>query len=366
MSTTTFGTTNPMTQKKWASGLAYDQAKQSYFEGRFIGESDNHIIQKKNDLASDAGDRVSFDLCVQLRSQPTFGDARLEGKEEDLKFFTDEVKIDQVRHAVSLGGKMSRKRVAHDMRTVGKNRLSAYFAKLMDEMFFMYLSAARGINEDFTMLADFTGFAGNSFEAPDADHILYGGSATSKASLTATDKMTRAVIEKAVVKAKMMQALNPENANMVPVANGSEDQYVMLMSEFQAYDLRVSDTNGWLDIQKAAAAAEGKSNPIFRGGLGMINNTILHSHRSVIRFDDYGAGSDVEAARALFLGRQAAVVAYGNSGGGVRYSWEEITKDYKNEPAIASGFIGGIKKTRFNSKDFGVISVDTAAADPNA
>ena len=31
-----------------------------------------------------------------------------------------------------------------------------------------------------------------------------------------------------------------------------------------------------------------------------------------------------------------------------------------------TGFIGGIKKTRFNSKDFGVLSIDTAAADPNA
>lgn len=366
MSTTTFGTTDPKTQKKWSSTLAVDQAKKSYFEGRFIGTSDNHIIQKKNDLESESGDRVSFDLCVQLRNQPTFGDARLEGKEEALKFFTDEVVIDQVRHAVSLGGKMSRKRVAHDMRTVGKGRLGDYFARLMDEMFFMYLSGGRGINEDFIMDTSFTGFAGNSFSAPDTDHILFGGAATSKASLAATDKMTRAIVERAVNKAKMMQARNPETANMVPVSNGSEDQYVLLMSEDQAYDMRVADTTGWLDIQKAAAAAEGKANPIFRGGLGMINNTILHSHRSTVRFNDYGAGSNVNAARALLMGRQAGVVAYGNSGGGVRYSWEEITKDYKNEPAIASGFIGGIKKARFNNKDFGVISIDTAAKDPNA
>lgn len=366
MSATVFGTSDPKTQKKWSSTLAYDQAKQSYFEGRFIGESDNHIIQKKNDLASDAGDEVSFDLCVQLRAQPTFGDARLEGKEEALKFFTDQVKIDQVRHAVSLGGRMSRKRVAHDMRSVGKNRLSAYFAKLMDEFYFMYLSGARGINQDFTMSTDFAGFAGNSFEAPDADHILYGGAATSKASLVVGDKMTKAVIERAVNKAKMMQARNPETANMVPVANGAEDQYVLLMSEDQAYDMRTADTTGWLDIQKAAAGAEGRSNPIFRGGLGLVNNTVLHSHRSIVRFSDYGAGVNLNAARALFMGRQAAVVAYGNAGGGVRYSWEEITKDYKNEPAIASGFIGGIKKTRFNSKDFGVLSIDTAAKDPNA
>lgn len=92
---------------------------------------------------------------------------------------------------------------------------------------------------------------------------------------------------------------------------------------------------------------------------------MLHKHRNVIRFSDYGSGSNVAAARALLLGRQAAVVAYGTANG-MRYSWEENTKDYGNEPTVASGFIGGIKKTRFNGKDFGVLSIDTAAADPNA
>lgn len=366
MTTLVFGTTDPKTQKKWSANLAVDQVKQSYFEQRFIGTDDNNIIQRKTELESDAGDRVSFDLCVQLRNKPTYGDNDLKGNEEAMKFFTDEVVIDQVRHAVSLGGRMTRKRVVHDMRKVGKARLSGYFAKLVDEFLFIYLSGARGINEDFTESTAFTGFAGNALQAPDTDHILYGGSATSKATIAATDKMTRAVVERACNKAKMMQARNPEVANMVPVSNGTDEQYVMLMGEDQAYDLRVADSTGWLDIQKAAAAAEGRDNPIFRGGLGMINNTILHSHRSVIRFNDYGAGANVPAARALFMGRQAGVIAYGNAGGGMRFTWEEEMDDFGNKPSIASGFIAGMKKARFNSRDFGVISIDTAAKDPNA
>lgn len=366
MSSTVFGTSDPKTQKKWSATLAVDQAKKSYFEGRFIGTDDNNIIQRKNDLESDAGDRVSFDLCVQLRNQPTFGDAKLEGREEALKFFTDEVVIDQVRHAVSCGGKMSRKRIVHDVRKVGKGRLGDYFARLVDEFFFMYLSGARGVNEDFIMGTGFTGFAGNTMQAPDADHILYAGAATSKATLASTDKMTRLVIEKAQNKAKMMQARNPDTANMVPVTNGADEQYVCLMGEDQAFDLRTSDTTGWLDFQKAKAASVGNSAEIFKGGLGLLGNTILHSHRSSIRFTDYGSGVNVAAGRALFLGRQAGVVAYGNAGGGMRFTWEEEVKDYGNEPTIASGFIAGMKKARFNGKDFGVISIDTAAANPNA
>lgn len=366
MGTTVIAFGDPKAQKKWSANLAVDTRKKSYFENRFIGTDDNNVIQRKTELETDAGDTISFDLCVQMRAKPTYGDARLEGKEESLRFYTDQVIIDQVRHAASAGGKMSRKRTAHDMRMIAKNRLGDYFARLVDELFFMYLSGARGINQDFIEDTTYTGFANNAFSAPDAQHLLYGGSATSKASLASTDKMTVTVIEKAINKAEMMQALDPRTANMVPVTNGADDQYVLLMSPFQEYDLRTNTSTGqWLDIQKAAAAAEGRKSPIFQGSLGMINNTILHKHRNVIRFSDYGAGSNVAAARALFLGRQAAVVAYGTAGG-LRYSWEENTKDYGNEPTVASGFIGGIKKTVFNSRDFGVLSIDTAAADPNA
>lgn len=367
MSTTTFGVNNPMTVKRWSTDLWIDQRKASYFEQKFIGTSNNSVIQRKTELETQPGDSISFDLCVQLRGQPTNGDDRLEGKEESQKFFTDKVLIDQSRKAVSAGGAMSRKRVAHDMRTTAKNSLSDYWARLTDELFFMYLSGARGINQDFIYPVGFTGFAGNAFQAPDTDHVLYGGVATSKATLAPTDKMNRNLIERALNQAEMMQARNPDTANMVPVKTGSEENYVVVMSPDQLYDLRTAtDAGNWLDVQKAAAAAEGsKTNAIFTGAEGMISGAVLQKHRSVIRFSDYGAAANVSAARALFMGRQAAVVAYGTSGG-MRYTWKEIMKDYDNEPAVAAGAIFGIKKTQFNGKDFGVISLDTAAKNPNA
>jgi hypothetical protein len=58
------------------------------------------------------------------------------------------------------------------------------------------------------------------------------------------------------------------------------------------------------------------------------------------------------------------VVAFGSSSG-MRFDWKEDTKDYENEPVVSAGLILGVKKTRFNNKDFGVLSVDTAAKDPN-
>ncbi len=357
---------DPKAVARWSSSLFVDITKKSYWDRKFVAASDNAVVQRLTDLESDAGDTISFDLSVQLRQKPTTGDKRLQGKEEALRFFTDEVKIDQMRHGVSAGGKMSRKRVVHNIRKIAKDRLSDYWSAYVDEMLFVYLSGSRGINEDFVEDVTWVGHAGNPIQAPDAGHILYGGTATSKASIAAGDVMNRSLIERAAVKAEMMQAVEPENAQMVPVMINGESHYCCLMSPFQEHSLRTStDPQGWFEIQKAAAASEGRNNPLFKGSMGMINNVVLHKHRNAIRFNDYGAGANLPAARALFMGRQAGVVAYGSSNG-LRFSWSEEMQDHGNEPVIAAGVIKGVKKSRFNGRDFGVMAIDTSAPNPNA
>ena len=39
----------------------------------------------------------------------------------------------------------------------------------------------------------------------------------------------------------------------------------------------------------------------------------------------------------------------------------EKTFDYGNKKGVASGMIGGVQKLTFNSKDYGVVTVDTGA-----
>lgn len=350
-------------QKHWSAMLMQDVVKTSYFTRKFMGKGDNYVIEQKTELEASRGDRISFDLAVRLRGAPTRGDNRLEGNEENLRFYTDEVIVDQMRKSANAGGEMTRQRTAHDLRSIARKKLAEYWARYMDELMFVYLSGARGINQDFVEDPTYTGHAGNPVQAPDAQHIIYGGDAVSKATLDSADIMKIATVEKAVTTARMMNALDPDATNMVPVNIEGENHYVIVMSPLQEHSLRTADTTGWIDVQKAAAGAEGRKNPIFKGGLGMINKVVLHSHESVIRFSDYGAGSNVLAARALFMGRQAGVIAFGSKSG-MKFTWKEEWKDYGNEPVVASGTICGIKKTRFRNRDFGVLAIDTYAPMP--
>jgi len=352
---------SPQAVQRWSANLFIDVNEKSYFNDKFVGTDKNSVIQRLTELDQSRGDIIKYDLAMRLRNRPTVGDNRLEGNEENLRFYQDRVIIDQTRHAVSSGGKMSNQRVLHNFRKVAKDGLSEYFSKLIDELTFIYLSGARGINEDFIEDFAYAGHAGNPIEAPDSEHLIYPNQKNAKNQIDVNDKMSRELIEQTVVRARMMRAIDPDQANMSPVRHKGESRYVMVMSPYQEYDLRNDDKTGWLEINRAVSAADGRENPIFKGGLGMINNVILHSHESVIRFNDYGTNSDVKAARALFLGRQAGVVAYGTSEG-LRFKWHEAKHDYDNESTISAGAIIGIKKTRFNNHDFGVIAVDTAAA----
>lgn len=364
MAQTVIGVGDPKAVKRYSAFLAVDVGRESYFNRKFMGRGieAQTPIQMLEHLENDAGDNISYDLVMQLRMQPIEGDATLRGKEEDLKFYSDNVYIDQMRGGVNTGGKMSRKRTIHDLRAIARTRQSEWWARIFDELFFMYLSGMRGYNSDFIFPTSYTGFAGNAFVTPDASHIVYGGDSASTAALNAGDEMTADLINEVQTKAQTLGGGTTGIPAIEPIKINGEDHYVLVMHPFQEYDMRVATgATGWLEIQKAAAAAEGRNNPIFKGGLGMINNTVLHSHKAVIR-----SHTSVQARRALFLGRQAAVVAFGSPGTGLRFDWTEETEDRGNQVVISTSSIFGMKKTSFDTtasgggqSDFGVIAVDT-------
>lgn len=371
---TLIGVGDPQAVKKWASLMAVAINKSSYWAKKFVGEGkDARLpIQRIDDLESGAGDEVTVDLLMPMNMEPLVGDETLDGKEQPLKYFTDRLRIDQVRGGADLGSRMTKKRTLRNLRQDAKRVSTDWWKRLQDELYFIYLSGSRGTGGGFVWSAGNPIFSVNALTAPDTVHQMYGGTATSKLSVTTADTFKLRVIDKAVAKAETMGGDGSDELSMIPINIEGGDHYVALMHTFQADSMRQdAGTGGWLDIQKAAAAAEGAKNPIFTGAMGLYNDVILHKHRNVIRFSDYGAGANLPAARALFLGAQAAVVAYGDNETGTRYRWTEETKDHGNSVAIGTHSIMGVKKATYKSKDnatvrdFGVIAVDTYAIDPN-
>ena len=368
MAQTIIGLNDAKAVKRWSANLAVDTIRQGFFTGKMMGgEASMLPITVKTDLEAGAGDAVTYDLSVQLRQRPAVGSEKLAGREEALRFFSDKIVIDKMRHGVNTGDSMTQKRTLHQLRDVAKARLRDYWAALFDELFMVYLSGARGVNDDFITGLDTSTdptFSINAVTAPDTNHVMYGDG-TTKATLTSAGKMTLALIEKVQAKAAMMTGIDKKGAKIQPIPVGGRPKYVLLLSPWARYDLKIaSGTNTWLDIQKALTSAVGENSPIFSGALGDYSGTVLQEHSNVIRFTDYGAGSNVAATRCLFLGAQAGAIAFGMKGSGMRFDWFEEMDDRGEEPVVTTKTVFGIKKSRFNSQDYGLLAVDVAAAQP--
>lgn len=361
MSATEFALNHALAVQRWSTSLAVEAAKKQYF-AKFIGTSPEDLITLQNELNKGAGEKVTIGLQMKLTAAGIEGDNVIEGHatgEEALSFFHDYLFIDQLRKSTKSKGKMSEQRVPYDLRAKGRDALAVWWAEEMDEEIFCYLSGARGV-ATMHNATNWTGRANNALTAPDAAHLIVPNG-HAKATLDANDKFELSMIEMLTAKAETTDPM------MQPFMVEGQKKFVCLIHTFQAFDLRTSTTtNDWLDITKTTDTGRGEASKLYTGKLGEYADVVLHKHRNVIRFNDYGAGGNLAAARALFMGAQAGLIAYGQDSGPNRYSWNEDKDDRGNALAITAGTIFGIKKTRFNAKDWGVIAVDTYSDDPTS
>lgn len=349
MATTQYGVNHPLAVKAWSKKLFVDALKKTYFE-RFMGKSPSSLVQIKDEVSKGPGDRITVGLRMQLSGDGVQGDGTLEGNEEALTTYSDNVFIDQLRHAVRSGGKMSEQRVPFSVRDEAKSGLEDWWAGRLDFWFFNQLAGNTAIND-----VRYTGM--QAAIAPSTNRYIPVTGSNDQA-LGSSNVMTLNMIDKCVERA---QTVSP---TIRPIKVNGEDKFVMFLHPYQVYDIRTNTNSGqWLDIQKAAmTGGQITNNPIYTGALGEYNNVILHNAFRVPTGVNSSTGAAIPTVRrAIFCGAQAAVMAYGQKDQGGEMSWVEELFDYQNQLGVSAGMIAGLKKTQFNSEDFGTIVVSSYA-----
>lgn len=372
MARTIVGVGDPKAIKKQSALLSVLVTKESFF-GRGMmtrGQESKGFVQRIDDLKSEKGDQVSVDLLMPAKMDPIIGSDVLEGNEEEMVFYTDNVKIDQVRGGINVGDTMSRKRTIYDLRKKALRVHKDWWKRVWDEVLFIYASGTVGLGAGYVWRPTNKFFNVNALQAPDSKHQFFGGDATSTATIDATDKVTLALVEKMVAMAETMGGDTSGELSMLPGDIGGEEAFALVLHPFCAVDIRRTTSTGeWLDIQKAAVTHEGRDNPIFKGGssLGVYNGVILKKHRNVVQFAG-GAGGAVNCARNLFLGRQGVFLTSGNAGDDMAFNVTEEVKDHGDKVAIGSSCIFGVKKASYavevGQRDFGVFAADAACTAP--
>jgi N4-gp56 family major capsid protein len=363
MAAVAFTTGNALTRKAWAKKLfveALKQTRYAQFKGRAGSDS---LITLKSDLAKDGGDRITIGLRMQLLGRGVTGDATLEGQEEAIVTYSDNVFIDQLRHAVRSSGKMSEQRTPFVVRDEMRLGLQDWVSDRLDTWMFNQLCGATTqqtqVNGTQNTAVD-NAYSGNQAAlAPSSNNLIIcdqNGGSTTEGSLSNTFKLNLADIDRLVAKAKTATpAIRPLNVN-------GERQYVLFLHPNQTFQLRTATNTGqWQDINKAMLTG-GKigDNPIVTGMLGTYNNVMLVEDVRVPCVAS-SVTSSTNFRRAVFCGAQAAAVAFGGKNQDGEADWQEETFDYGNQLGISAGLIAGMKKMVFNSQDFATIVASSYA-----
>lgn len=361
MAVTKYGVNDTLTVKTWARSLAVEALKATEIAPLIGGEDDSDaVITFYREMKKGAGDRVTYPLVMQLTGDGTTENETLEGNEESLTTYSQNLVINELAHAVRSKNKQSidSQRVLLNLRTIGRDRLKDWYAKRLSVMFFNQVCG-------YTLetRAKYYGF--NAPTAPSAGRKVFVdnaavGTYNSDDDLGAADTFKLRWLDIAKEKAETYSGV----PMMRPLMIGGEKKYVVYLHPYQVTDMRIDTSTGqWLDIQKAAMmGGKVSGNPIYTGALGEYNGVIIRKAHDVTQGIAAAGTAVTTVRRAVFLGAQAACIAFGRDNGPTDYTWVEKTFDYDRELGISVQTILGLTKCVFNSNDFGAMTISSYAA----
>lgn len=353
MALTEFGVNHAAARKHWSSDVFKEALKRTYAM-KFMGTGTNSLCQIRNEMQKGKGDRVRFNLRMQLSGAGISGDGTLEGNEEALAIYTDDIFIDQLRHAVRSGGRMSEQRVPFEVREQARDGLADWFADRIDTAFFNHLGGAYGVSD-----TRYTG-SNTTLTASASGTFIFAGAKSTTASLTASvSGFGLSVIDLCV------ELAQTRTYPIRPIMMDGAEYYVLFISPQAFTSMKNASVaaGSWYDIQRAAIeGGRVLESPLFTGAAGMYNNTIIHVTNRIPRDTQIlpagvAASAGLSVFSNIFCGAQAAVAAFGRDNGPNTFSWTEEYFDYENQLGVACGTIWGVKKTQFNGIDFGTIRI---------
>lgn len=390
MADTQFLHENALTQQRWPTTF-FDYVVGNMVLSKFMGASGDEIIQVDKSFTKERGDMLTFRLICPLSNAGGYDDSDLEGNEEAMDVFNFPVRIHERGNAVRARGKMTMQLTALDIRREAVRLLGLWAAEQLDNDLVYSLS---GLGNQNTYVGEGTSNIETVNEhAPSTNRILRLGqtvagvvtTASTDAELgdgSATDYKNFLFGTKLISIARRKAIM--ARPKFRPLRINGKKYYVMLLHPWQVKQLRnETGTHGWQQIQQNAGV-RGLSNPLFQrmfdDAIGVYDDVILYEYDRIqtrVAGEVFDSGDTIHTnvpsgagvARALLLGAQAGVVAWGQMP--KRY---EKDFDYNRKPGTAIDMIYGTSKTVFRDPgagqnvntaqdDYAVLAIDTCYCD---
>jgi len=381
MALTNFGTLSGDQLQTWSRDF-WRVARNMSFINQFAGSGSNAMVQRVTELTKNQkGTKANITLLADMTGDGITGDNTLEGNEEALRAFDITIELDQLRFANRMAGRLTDQKTVVNFREQSRDALAYAIADRCDQLAFLTLSGVAYTHKnngglrttsssaghelvDLEFASDVSAPTGDRHRRWDATSGVVAGDVTATAAADTINY--RCIVElKAYAKDNYIRGIR---------GAGNEETFHMFVTPQQMADLKL-DSDFLANVRNAGV--RGSSNSLFSGSSSlMVDGVMIHEFRHVFNTAGatsgsssnagaagykWGAGANINGARALFCGAQALAMADIGLPEVV-----EDTFDYGNQSGISIGKIFGLRKPKYNSdisgsvQDFGVIALDTA------
>lgn len=366
MSATNFAGLNSKQKIVWSKDV-WSEARDQMFVKRFIGKSENSMIQRITELTkTEKGERVLIQLVADLIEDGVIGDNEREGNEEAMQNYEQEITIDLISHQVRNKGKLADQKTVIRFREQARNKLAYWLANRIDQLVFLMLAgvsfayknngAPRPATSPFPSLS----FAADVHAPTSKRHLRWdavnGLVAGDTTAVDAADVIGYNTIVDAMAYCK--------DHYMPPLMRDGKEYYVGLLRPGALAQLKKDP-----DYQRAIVGAlpRSKDHPWMTGAIVTVDGLVLHEHRLVYNTTGaasglkWGAGGTVEGTRTMICGAQALGMADLGAP-----DWVEKKFQYDSQQGISVDKFIGLMLPQFYSlydqsvEDFSRLCIDHA------
>ena len=341
MSQTRFLTNDNLTRKKWAKDL-YKIILPAVEFNDLVGKGTGSIVQMRSELGKGEGDQITFGIRLPLTGEGVVGNDAVEGNEERLIFKDFNMTIEELNHAVDTGGRMEQQRVPYDLMVEGRDGLSEWWKDKLSDLVIATLCG----DTTFTI-------AGSSFaqaqQDPDTDHWMTVNDVTA-GSLTSADELDLHMLDR--MKQRAFMPASTSSFKVRPLNLKGKNYFRVILHTYVFDRLRQNTNVGqWGDLLRSANKLQ-------------VPNVEIEYNGMLISKSERVCNPDAtNEYRNILLGAQAACWAWGGAGESKStvMAFVPYEKDAKRFVMIRGGGIFGVKKTRFQSRDYGIITANSYA-----
>lgn len=336
-----------LTVQQWDSDFWTSYIRANRF-AKYMGKTENAMIQMKEDLAAKKGKTVTFALVNALSGAGVSGSTTLVGSEEKMNSRSCTVTVNKIRNAVVVP-EIDEQYSAISLRDASKVVLKDWILKKTKDDIIKALGQvggnyATGLYTIFDAAGGAVTTAQDAWAAANSDRVLFGASTANYSATFATalgnvddtgDLITAARLN-------LMKALaKTASPSIRPImVNGDEEWYVVFTGTKNFKRLQEDTT---IATANRDARVRGTDNPIFTGDSLMYNGMII---REIPEIGDCAitGGTSADVQPVFLCGAQALGFA-------IAQRTKTITDDtdYKDKQGVAAQEIRGIQKMVFGT-----------------